>query len=177
MKPLYNYKRYYGFSTWQKLLFFLILFIFISIFFKFHADLWNVFSASSVFLSIILGFFLASATSNLSRLKTLIAQECGILITLHNFISEFDPKIKERIGNLIDNYIIKRFDWELENYVENTEDDIENIYREIELKEITGGNEKQKQILYFCRQSRLSLSQIRQEISVVSKSILNKFYW
>jgi len=176
-KPVYNYRAYLGYKSWQKTLIVFAVFTFIYLSLDIRVPIWDIFTASTVFFSIIFGFFLSSALSNLSRLKTLVASECGILIAFHDFISIVNRELKEEVANLIDKYIIARFDWELENYVENTEKEFSDIFDVLESKKIDPKNDRTKSAINYCFNSEISLSQIRQEISIVSKSALNNFYW
>jgi len=53
---------------------------------KFNLDVGSVLSATAIFYSILLGFFIAAAMANLSRLKTLVATETGALIAIERIV-------------------------------------------------------------------------------------------
>src|SRR3990167_2499006 len=46
----------------------------------------NVLAATAIFYSILIGFYIASAMTNLSRLKTLVATETGALIAIYHIV-------------------------------------------------------------------------------------------
>lgn len=179
-QELYNYRAYLGMKIWQKAIIALIIFVVFAVFLDFlniRLDLFSFFSASALFFSIIFGFFLASALGNLSRLKTLVAQEVGTLITLHDFIKIINREMAQKVADAIDHYIIARFDWELENYVENTEKEFSNIFDALESKQVEAKDTRETQALYFAFNSELLITQIRKEIAIVTKSTLTRFYW
>ncbi len=57
----------------------------------------NVLTASSIFYSILLGFYIASAMTNLSRLKSLVAIETGALISIYHLTKLALPDRVEQI--------------------------------------------------------------------------------
>lgn len=182
VKKVIGTREYYGMKLSQKLLLSTLFLIFIGI----NIAIWSPFinfdtskmlSASSTLFSILAGFFIASAMANYLRLKTLLSSETGVLFSMYRLSDVIDKSLSEDIANKIDKYIIAGFDWELDEYIENTQkefSDILDVYKE---KEMKLDSEKEHFALEFLTNNFSDLPSIRNEISVVAKTTLNKQYW
>lgn len=171
----YNWKAYYGLKAWQKFLIFFFILSGIAFFVHFSFDFSAILSSASFLFSILVGFFIASAMGNFSRLKTLISQEAGGLIAIYRLTALVDSELSKKIADLIDNYIIARFDWELENYVEKTDKEFFAIFDV--LKKVRPENKEEEDALYFIVNNLALLPAARSEIAIVGKSTLNRLYW
>ena len=88
----------------------------------------NVLAATAIFYSILIGFYIASAMTNLSRLKTLVATETGALIAIYHIVKLSLPERIKQVREAIDRYIIKRFDYEISDYTEPTTEEFYAIF-------------------------------------------------
>lgn len=177
-----NIRKNLGIKLWKKMLIGTVLLIITTIsiaYFNpiFDFDMSKILSASTTLFSILMGFFIASAMSNFLRLKTLICSETGGLFSLYKFAQLIDKSLGEQVKEAIDNYVIRSFDWELKDYVENTNKEFEMIYDVLNKKNSFPDNEKENLALDFLMSDLGSLPSIRNEISMVAKSTLNSLYW
>jgi hypothetical protein len=87
---------------------------------KSPVDIGSILSSTSIFYSILLGFYIAAAMANLSRLKTLVATETGALIGMYHIVKLSLPEKLQQTKDSIDTYLVKRFEYEVDNYTEPT---------------------------------------------------------
>jgi len=177
-----NHKNYIGLKLWQKMILSTIALICITLGIAyinpiFDFDMSKILSSSTTLFSILVGFFIASAMSNFLRLKTLISSETGGLFSVYKFADLIDGTLGEEVKEAIDKYIITGFDWELEDYVENTQKEFEKIYDILKKKKSLPDNDKEQQALDFLMNDLGNLPGIRNEISMVAKTTLNSLYW
>ncbi len=140
-------------------------------------DVSKILSSSTTLFSILVGFFIASAMSNFLRLKTLVASEMGGLYSVYKFASLIDEKLGEEVKQAIDKYVTTGFHWELNNYVENTHKEFDEIFDILKKRKTNPDNNKEEVALDFLMTDLGSLPAIRNEISLVAKTTLNKLYW
>jgi hypothetical protein len=183
MEKVSNRSRaYYGMNLWHKLIISFLLILFLSTLFGLWSpntdfDVSTVFSASATLFSILAGFFIASAMANFLRLKTLIATETGSLLSIYNLALAVKKDLGVRISDAIDRYVIASFDWELEEYVENTKKEFEDIVNVWSNSEVNIENKVQDYALQSLTNSMSSLPSLRNEITIVAKTTLNSLYW
>lgn len=91
-------------------------------------DVSGILSAASIFYSILLGFYIAAAMAKLSRLKTLVATETGALVAIYHIVQLSLPHRLEETRESIDQYLIKRFDYEVDSYTEPTTKEFFHIF-------------------------------------------------
>lgn len=143
----------------------------------FDFDMSKILSSSTTLFSILVGFFIASAMSNFLRLKTLVSSETGGLFSVYKFADLIDNSLGVEVKGAIDKYVIEGFNWELEDYVENTQKEFEKIYDILKKKKSSPENEKEQQALDFLMNDLGALPGIRNEICIVAKTTLNSLYW
>lgn len=138
-------------------------------------DIGNVLSATSIFYSILLGFYIASSMANLSRLKTLVATETGALIAVYRLVFLSLPQKANQVKEAIDRYLIKRFDYEIDEYVEPTTKEYFEIF-DI-LKDAKTKSEGEGAALNYVAEAMYYVAQARREISIVSAKIVSSESW
>jgi len=176
-RSLYNWREYLGLKIWQKFLLTIIIFSILAYFLNFSYDFSAIFTTSSFLFSILIGFFISSAMNNFTSLKSLVSQETGGLVALYRLVLMIDTKLGIKIGDTIEKYIIARFDWELENYIDNTGKEFYKIFDVLKEKNSAPEDIKEEDALYFVFNSLATLPGIRNEIAIVGKSTLNTVYW
>jgi len=182
MPILNNQKLYNGMKLSEKMVLGTIVLIFLTIlvaYFNpiFDFDSSKILSSTTTLFSILVGFFIASAMSNFLRLKTLISSETGALFSVYKFADLIDDTLGDDVKEAIDKYVIAGFDWELEEYVENTHKEFEKIYDILKKKKSHPDDEKEELALDFLMNNLGTLPSIRNEISMVAKTTLNSLYW
>jgi hypothetical protein len=135
----------------------------------------SILSATSIFYSILLGFFIAAAMANLSRLKSLVAQETGGLISLYNLVRVAAPEKITDVRGKIDTYIIKRFDYEISDYNEHTSKEYFAIFDV--LGEVNPQETGKQAALGYISAAQFYISQSRREISIVAARIVSQSSW
>lgn len=138
-------------------------------------DVGNVLSSTSIFYSILLGFYIAAAMGNLSRLKALVAAETGALISVYNSVRLVIPQKLDVTRNAIDKYLIKRFDYEIDNYTEPTRDDFFNIFNV--LKGFNAKSDGERATIDYIAAAQYYVTQARREITIVGAKIVNRASW
>lgn len=143
--------------------------------FEFHDDSGVLLTAVSLLFAILVGFFIATTTSNYLRLQTLIADANACLISIYNLILGIDPKKKLLIEDAIDNYMIASLDFELLDHTDKTKKEFNEVMDIANTIEPT--NEKGL-ALYSELHSRMDdMLTNDQEISLTSKRIVSPRHW
>jgi hypothetical protein len=135
----------------------------------------GVLGATAIFYSILIGFFTTSAMTNLSRLKTLVAIETGGLIAVYHIVRQALPERVTSFKTAVDNYLIKRFDYEVENYTEPTEAEFFNIFAVIH--GANTDNQGDAAAMNYIGEAFYYLPQARREITVVGERVVSKMSW
>lgn len=138
-------------------------------------DIGGILGATSIFYSILLGFFIAAAMSNLSRLKTLVATETGALIAIYNIVKLALPDRVAETKSAIDTYLIKRFDYEIDNYTEPTTEEFFGIFNV--LKGADTKSEGEGAALNYVAEALYYVAQSRREVTIVGAKIADRASW
>ncbi|SRR5258708_1232637 len=135
----------------------------------------GILSAASIFYSILLGFYIAAAMSNLSRLKTLVATETGALIAIFHLVKLALPEKLEEVRESIDKYLIKRFDYEVDSYVEPTTKEFFLIFDV--LKGVNGKSGGESSSIGYIAEAMYYIPQARRELSIVGAKVVDSASW
>ena len=140
-----------------------------------EVDVASILGATSIFYSILLGFYISAAMSNLSRLKTLTATETGALIAIHRIVALSLPEKKHETEEAIDKYLIKRFDYEISEYTGPTTNEYFAIFDV--LKGANTKSEGQGAALNYVAEAMYYVAQARRELTIVGAKLLTKASW
>lgn len=143
--------------------------------YKTNIDVSTTITVVSLLFAILVGFFIANASQNYLRLQSLISSEDGSLISLFNLCKLIDKKSLDKVTDSIDNYVISTFDFNLENYIEKTNQEFQQVVNSID--EIGLKDKMDSIIMQYLHQKKTDLFTIRQEISLVSKRIMTTKHW
>lgn len=138
-------------------------------------DIGNLLGATSIFYSILLGFYISAAMANLSRLKTLTATETGALIAIHRITKLALPDKVHFVEAAIDKYLIKRFDYEVDQYAKPTTDEYFAIF-DI-LKGSDTKSEGQGAALNYVAEAMYYIAQARREMTIAGAKLLTGASW
>src|SRR3989344_3165701 len=144
-------------------------------FFKINVDLSNLLTVTSLFFAILLGFFIATATSNYLRLQSLIAEEDSGLISIFNYYCAIAPSLKEKIVKVIDNYAIAALSFELKDYVWKTKKEFDDVNRAVE--DISFSDARGLELISSIFEANNRLFQTRQEVALVARQIVTYSHW
>jgi hypothetical protein len=142
---------------------------------KSHIDVNSILAATAIFYSILLGFYIAAAMSNLSQLKTLIATETGSLIAVFHIVAMALPHRVNSTRETIDNYLIKRFDFEVDNYTEPTTNEFYAIFDV--LKGAETKSEGEGAAINYIAETMLYTGQARRGLTIVGAKVVNGASW
>lgn len=143
--------------------------------YSFQMDISTFLTIVALIFAILVGFFIAAATSNYLRLQTLIAQEDATLISIYNLCKILQPASFDQITQAIDTYTAHSLDFEIKDYVENTEKEFDvliDLLDKIEPKDPT----KTYLISNLMDEINQMLEQ-RQESMLVSRQIVSRDHW
>ncbi len=138
-------------------------------------DASTVLGATSIFYSILLGFYIASAMTNLAQLKTLTASETGVLIAIHRIVKLSLPEKEEQTKKRIDEYLVKRFQYEISDYVGPTTEEFYTIFDC--LKGANGKSDGEGAAITYIAAAMYDIAQARREITVVGAKIMSSASW
>lgn len=137
-----------------------------------QTDVSSLFTATTVVWAIIVGFFMAAALTNYSNLQSLISSETAGLISLSHFVKFSEPSLGKEVNESIDSYVIKAFDYEISDYIDETESEFGKIM------EIAYKVKNKDTNLFVGMVSSISdLIKCRQEISLAGRKIMNLSSW
>lgn len=138
-------------------------------------DVAAILTLTSLLFAILVGFFIATATSNYLALQSLIAEEDAGLIAIYNYCGIVAPEMTSRINDAIDTYAIAALSFELTEYISQTQkefDDMGKIVEEVNFKDARG-----EQLIQSLYEKKNALYQTRQNIALVARSIVTKSHW
>ncbi|MFZ2149973.1 MAG: hypothetical protein WAV15_02335 [Minisyncoccia bacterium] len=143
--------------------------------FNLNADVPTLLTIFSLLFAILVGFFIATSTTNYLRLQTLIAEEDASLIAIFSSFRNIVPKNTEIIADAIDNYAIAALSFELTEYVNKTHFEFGNLVRVVD--EVNFVDDKGRELIGFLHDKKNSLYQTRQEIALVARRIVTPDHW
>jgi len=115
-----------------------ILFSFVAIILVFTLPIFNgleqvktVLTVSTFLFGIFAGFVIASRMNRFTRFRDLLTNETGYLISLYEYSKFVGEAFSKSIANIIDNYIVEGFLYEVYEYHRKTEASFYAIFNEI----------------------------------------------
>jgi len=125
--------------------------------------------------SILLGFFIAAATSNYLKLQTNISQEDSCLIYIFGLVKIIQPQAEEKIAKAIDEYMIAALDYEYLEYITYTSTEFNALLSVIDdVCTTAGANQPLIQNLQGAKEKLLSY---RMEDLLASQKVVTKNHW
>lgn len=143
--------------------------------FKFSFDISNMLTVVSLLFAILIGFFIAAATSNYLRLQTLISDEDASLMSIFDLVKIIQPSAEKRFANLIDKYMIAALDYDQLDYFMATSVEFDNLVNAI--GGITPLNEEGIALLQNLHNIKSNIVSIRQEAFVLIKKAVTRRHW
>lgn len=143
-----------------------------------HAfDLQNLLNIVSLLFVIILGFFIAAATSNYLNFQSLLAEEDGALISLCNIVKLTEPSSKDKITKLIDQYVINTLDYKLGEYIDYTQKDYDQIIKMVDEIKIDQKNPESSALFPYMHEVKANLFKVRGNIALSAKRVVHGIHW
>lgn len=143
--------------------------------FELSLDVPTLLTVLSFLFAILVGFFIATATTNYLRLQSLIAEEDAGLITIFNLVRNITPNNTSKIIDTIDTYAIAALSFELTEYVSKTGREFDDLARTVD--EVSFIDKKGEQLIGSLHDKKNGLYQTRQEIVLVAHRIVTPGHW
>ena len=138
-------------------------------------DVGSLLGATSIFYSILLGFYISAAMANLSRLKTLAATETGALVAIYRIVKLSIPEKLGQTVQAIDTYLIKRFDYEINAYALPTTNEFFAIFDV--LKGAKAKSDGEGAAINYIAEAMYYVAQARREMTIVGAKLLTGSSW
>ncbi|MFZ2188873.1 MAG: hypothetical protein WAV73_04895 [Candidatus Moraniibacteriota bacterium] len=143
--------------------------------FKFDFDISTILTVVTLLFTILVGFFIAAATSNYLRLQTIISDEDASLISLFGLVKILQPTMVKKIRNSIDKYMIAALDYGLLDYAEYTSGEVDALLSTID--EVTPSKKHTESLIQNLHNIKVNIISIRQEMAVLIKRIVTARHW
>lgn len=141
--------------------------------FSFSFSISTILNIVSLLFSILIGFFIAAATTDYLRLQSLISELDANLIHIFRLGKLIQPSAAEKLANAIDEYIVAILDFSLLDWVPHTKKEFEKIIETID--EISPSNETG--LFPHLKIAEADLSKKNQEIFLATKKIVSGKHW
>ena len=163
-------------KMWKFVISALLIFLAIKLpLFNLSLDIPTLLTVFSLLFAILVGFFIATSTTNYLRLQSLIAEEDAGLITIFSLVQNIAPQDKNKVTDAIDNYAIAALSFELTDYIRKTHQEFEDLSTTVD--KIETFNSKGEQLMQSLHDKKNSLFQTRQEIALVARRIVTPDHW
>lgn len=138
-------------------------------------DVSTLLTAVSLVFAILVGFFIAAATTNYLRLQSLIADEDSALISIFYLGRIIQPSIIPGLKKLIDDYATSALDFELSEYVERTKNQFGALLSFLDNISPKGG--KEMELLGNIQDKKDLMIRTRLEITLVARKVVTGLHW
>lgn len=143
--------------------------------YDFTFDIPTLLTVVSLIFAILVGFFIATATTNYLRLQSLVVDEDSTLISIFNLTKIVQPSSISKMRDVIDRYAISALDFELIDYVRKTQKEFGEVLSTID--EISPQDEKGLELFGNLQDKRGEIVRARQEITLVAKRVVTPLHW
>lgn len=143
--------------------------------FKFSFDISNTLTIVSLLFAVLVGFFIAAATTDYLRLQTLISDANADLMGIFSLGKLINPPLATKIADAIDKYLIAILDFPFLAWVPNTKNEYEELTKIV--KEINPTDEKGLALFPYLITAKGNLNRTNQEITLAAKKIISPKHW
>lgn len=144
---------------------------------RFGIDTSNFLTTVSVLFAILLGFFIATATTNYLNFQSSLAAEGTALIMLFNLGALVRPSAKEKLADAIDAYVIATLDFGLTDYVKNTEQEYAALVTYVDTLEPEDDGKRRVSALDALSQAKTDMLRARTAISFAAQRVTRATHW
>ncbi|MFH1099102.1 MAG: hypothetical protein V1723_04345 [Candidatus Uhrbacteria bacterium] len=138
-------------------------------------DIPTLLTIVSLIFAILVGFFIAAATTNYLRLQSLVVDEDSTLINIFNLTKTIQPSAISKMQEAIDRYAISALDFELADYVHKTQKEFDEVLSTID--GLSPQDEKGLELFGNIHNNRSGIVRARQEIALVAKRVVTPLHW
>lgn len=163
-----------------KLVYFVSLLIFIallffvppSFIFSEHGN--TILTISTFLFGIIAGFYIVVTTTDYNSIKNILASETAGWIELYHHVSLYDAEAAKKLSGLIDEYVLRAFDYEIIDYAKSTADEFDKV---IGLVRSLPFQEAKSSVYENIQDAMEKIITTRQELTVLGTRTLSAFQW
>ena len=153
----------------------LILLPFLLPYFHVAVDIGLILSFVSLLFTILIGFFIGTATTNYIRLQSLISNLNADLIKIFFLGKKIQHSAAKNIADKIDQYVIATLDYPFLEWAPNVKKEFDQITQAIE--QVKPSNEVGIALLPYLLTTKSDLDKENQEIILTSKRIFSVRHW
>jgi hypothetical protein len=157
-------------NSWKLAILFLIaasVIVFTLPIFNSSEDIKLILTISTFLFGIFAGFVIASRMNRFTRFRDLLTNETGFLISLYEYSKFVGGAFSKKISELIDNYVVEGFLYEVYEYHRKTEASFYAIFDEI--RNFRPANEVQKEGLSQMRWIIRDMPKDREEMYLLEE--------
>jgi hypothetical protein len=155
------------------------LIIFIAVFvipnFNLQLDISYLLTTVIFLFTIIIGFFIASATANYLNLQSLITQEDSALIGIFNSGRLIQPSKRKALAEAIDQYLIACLEFDFANYVRGTHNEYTKLLGVVD--SIKPTNAIALSIFQNLHNHTQAVTQTRQAALLAARRVVKSIHW
>lgn len=140
-------------------------------------DISTLVTSASLLFAILLGFFIATATTNYMNFQTLLAEEGSGLIMLFNLGVLVQPSAREKIAEVIDSYAIATLDFSLTDYIYNTRKEFSEIIEVVDSLEPPDEQKRRIAALSYMHETKSNVLKARESITFTAPQVTSGNHW
>lgn len=145
--------------------------------FELGLDISTLLTVVSLIFAVLVGFFIATATTNYLNLRNLIADDDGALIIIHNIAKMVDPSREKELAEAIDEYVTSALDYELDEYQEKTRDKYKKVIEILDSLEPADDQKKRIAALSYLHETKSNSFKTRQLIPLAAERVISNLHW
>lgn len=143
--------------------------------FSFGFDIGTTLTVVSILFTILVGFFIASATTNYFRLQQLISQSNAALVSLYGLGRLIAPKKAVELAEAIDHYMIATLDYDLLEFAAGTETEFADLVACVDRVHPEPG--VYEPLFSNMHEVKVSLFQLHQEMMLAVQTVVGPRHW
>jgi hypothetical protein len=142
---------------------------------KLNIDIPTFLTLMSLFFTILIGFFIASAAANYLRMQTLMTNEDANLVAIYYYARLIQPNSVPDVAAAIDDYMISALDFNKLDYAGSTVHKIEKILKTVD--DIHPSNEEGLALLPYLHTVKNNIIALNREFALLSKEVVQARHW
>lgn len=131
----------------------------------------------SLIFGILVGFFIATATTNYLNLNNQLAEANSLLSIVYNLSKLLSPIKSKKLADQIDRYLIATIDYPLADHAQKTEGEFNDVIEAIDSIKIKKGSSQDSVIFQNLHNAKADLIKKRQIIVQIAPRIITFAHW
>ncbi|MDP3785023.1 MAG: hypothetical protein Q8R12_03015 [bacterium] len=134
----------------------------------------TILTISTFLFGIISGFYIVVTTTDYNSVKNILAKETAGWIKLYHHVSLYDQAVAKTLSALIDDYVLRTFDYEIIDYARSTAVEFDKILQFVRSVPL---QESRSSIYENIQDAMEEIIATRQELTVLGTRTLSLFQW